>query len=440
MKIFLIFVIYVVVTLFLIKSVSLHKLSLSLYVPLCWMVLIFSRTLTQWLQYRGNFSGMEAEMEGNPVDATLLLILIFMGLRILCKRKLDIQLAIKNNKALFLFCALALLSLLWADFPFIAFKRWIRWFGNIVMVLVILTDKNYKATIDSLIKRCIYFLLPLSIIFIKFIPSLGRTYSRSGGVDYHGVATHKNQYGALLLVFGIYLAWELICIWAKKDSRALRKVGVVNLVFLIVIFWQLFFIDSKTSIICLLLGVFIITWLNFPLSIRNPEKAGKYIVAIAIFFAMLQHFADIKSTIVSLAGREPTLTSRTLLWADILGLQINRYVGTGWDNFWLGERVLPLWEKWPWHPRSAHNGYLEIYLYLGLVGIVLLIFVLIEAYKKSSALLIMNYESGTLALVFFFITLVYNYTESAFHRSGPVWFFALLFSFISISNKNGNNS
>lgn len=432
MKTFSAYIIFIVVLIFFLRKEGLGRLPAALYVPLCWMVLILSRSFSQWLQLRGDLSGMEAEMEGNPIDAAFLLVLIMLGLGILYLKRIDVSGIIKNNKSLFMLYGFALLSLLWADFPLIAFKRWTKWFGSLIMVLVILSEVDYKGAIKSLIKRCAYALIPLSIVFIKFVPSLGRSYTRSGIADYHGVATQKNQYGILLLICGIYFAWELIVMWRKKDFEALKKIGYVNLLFLVVILWQLFFIDSKTSIICLMLGIGVIFLLGHPFFKKYPHKARNAIIALAIVVALLQHFIDIKGTIISSAGRVPTLTDRTILWTEILKVPTNPLVGTGWDNFWLGDRIIPLWEKWAWHPRNAHNGYLEIYLYLGWTGIALLFFALWAGFKKSAALLISDFEYGCLSLSFFIIALFFNYSESAFHRMSPVWFFGLLFYLVKM--------
>jgi len=420
---------------FLIKKAGIRKLSPPLWVPMMWMIFMLSRSLTQWLEYRGDFSGMDAEMEGSPIDAAFLLILVILGLRILYVRKIDIKGVIKNSQVLIIFYGFALISLLWADFPFIGLKRWIRWFGSLVMVFVILSDESPKAAINSLIKRCAYILIPLSIIFVKFVPRLGRSYSRRGFADYHGVATHKNGYGVLLLIFGLYLTWELINSWRRKDYPNRRKIRYINSILLLVIFWQLFFIDSKTSIICLLLGIGSLMWLSLPSSQKSPKRAKNYIIAFAIIVLILQQFVDIRSATISAASRDPTLSDRANLWAAVLAVPINPWIGTGWDNFWLGDRIVPIWERWQWQPRSAHNGYLEIYLYLGLAGIVLLLFVLLWIYKKSTALLVYDFEYGYLSLSFFIITLFYNYTESGFHRMHPMWFFLLLFTCLPLPRK-----
>ena len=437
MKIIIVYLVFIVALVYLTKKAGDRKLSPSLWVPFIWMLQILSRPLYYWLGYRGDLSGMEAEMVGNPIDAAFISILIIIGLRILYARRLDIKRIFENNKALIIFYGFALLSLLWADFPSIAFKRWIRWFGVLVMMFVILTDKDPKAAISSLVKRCAYVLIPLSIVFIKFVPHIGRSYSPSGAANYHGVASQKNGYGILLLIFGIYFFWELINAWRIKDSSAIKKIIYINLIFLVVIFWQLLFINAITALTCLVIGIISLIWLNLPFSIIKPKRAVNQILVFAIIVLALQQVVDIKSEALSAMGRDPTLTDRTEIWKAVLAVPINRWVGTGWDNFWLGDRIARLWERWWWQPRSAHNGYIEIYLYLGIVGIILLTFVLVETFKRSTSLLISDFEYGCLSLTFLIVTLLINYSESSFHRGNPVWFFLLLFSRLSIPRKYG---
>ena len=76
---------------------------------------------------------------------------------------------------------------------------------------------------------------------------------------------------------------------------------------------------------------------------------------------------------IQLLGKDPTLTDRTLLWAELLKVDINPLFGTGFESFWLGERFRSFTASHWWAPNEAHNGYLETYLNLGLVGLFLLI-------------------------------------------------------------------
>ena len=435
MKLIAAYVIFIIMLAALLKREGLPKLSPALYAPLLWIVLCLSRSLSQWIQFGGDLDTVRVDAEGSSVDATFLSILILIGLRTLYRRRVDILGVIKDNKALFALYGLALISMFWADVPLIAFKRWTKWFGSLVMVLVVLSETDPKGAIRSLIKRSAYGLIPLSILFIKFVPNMGRSFTRSGAVDLHGVATQKNEYGLLLLIFGIYFAWELISLWRRKDLANLKKIGVVDLAFLGVIFWQLFFIDSKTPILCLLLSIGIIFLIGHPYFKGSPKRVRNSIIVLVFAAVSLLSFTDIKGMILSSAGRNPTLTDRTVLWGEILKLPVNPWLGTGWDNFWLGDRVAPLWEKWWWHPRSAHNGYIEIYLYLGWPGVALLVFALLSGFKHSIGRFRSDIEYGGLSLAFFFATLFQNYAESAFHRLSPIWFCFLLLSLVKMPER-----
>jgi O-antigen ligase len=434
-KLFAAYVIFVAGLVFFIRRERLPKLPASLYAPLAWIAISFSRSLSQWLQSRPDFPIRDTDLEGNRLDAIFLSLLVLAGLRTLYKRRMDIADLIKNNKALFALYALALISLFWADLPLIAFKRWLKWSGSLVMVLVILSEADPKTAIRSLVKRCAYGLIPLSILFVKFVPRMGRSFTLSGGADFHGVATQKNEYGLLLLIFGIYFAWELIGFWRRKDLAALKKIGIVDAFFLAVIFWQLIFIDSKTPILCLLLAIGILVLIGHPYFKGSPRRVRNAVVALVLAAVLLQYFADIKGTIIISARRNPTLTDRTLLWREILKVPINPWLGAGWDNFWLPERVAPIWEKWRWRPRSAHNGYIEMYLYLGWLGIALLLFVLLAGFRRSLGRFRSDLEGGGLSLAIFFAILLQNYAESSFHRLSPMWLFFMLLCLVKMPEK-----
>lgn len=435
MKLFAAYVIFFVGLVVLLKTERLPKLPASLYAPLAWIVICLSRSLSQWLQFRSDLQVRDTDLEGNSLDAVFLSLLILVGLRTIHRRRLDPIALIKDNKALFALYGLALISLLWADIPLIAFKRWLKWSGSLVMGIVILSEADPRTAIRSLVKRSAYALIPLSILFIKFVPRMGRSFTLSGGADLHGVATQKNEYGLLLLIFGIYFAWELIGFWRRKDAESLRRIGLLDAVFLAVIFWQLVLIDSKTPILCLILAIGILLLIGHPYFKGSPRRVRNAVVALVLAAVLLQYFADIKGTIIVTARRNPTLTDRTVLWGEILKVPINPWLGAGWDNFWLPERVAPIWEKWRWRPRSAHNGYIEMYLYLGWPGLVALALVLLAGFRRSLGRFRSDIESGGLSLAFFFALLLQNYAESSFHRLSPMWVFFLLLCLLKVPER-----
>ena len=92
-------------------------------------------------------------------------------------------------------------------------------------------------------------------------------------------------------------------------------------------------------------------------------------------------------------GRDPSLTDRTAVWADVLALQNRPMLGYGFESFWLGDRLMVLWNKWWWRPTQAHNGYIETYLNLGLVGLGLLAGLLLSTFRVSVGSLLNDFAS-----------------------------------------------
>jgi O-antigen ligase len=113
-------------------------------------------------------------------------------------------------------------------------------------------------------------------------------------------------------------------------------------------------------------------------------------------------------------GRNATLTDRTEVWADTLALDDSPILGTGFESFWLGKRLDILWAKWWWHPNEAHNGYIETYLSLGAVGLLLLIVLIVSAFRRISARFGDDFDIARLHMGFLFAIVIYNFTEATF--------------------------
>ena len=75
-------------------------------------------------------------------------------------------------------------------------------------------------------------------------------------------------------------------------------------------------------------------------------------------------------------------------------MHTNPIFGTGFESFWLGERPKQLEGIFFFIPNEAHNGYLETYLTLGLIGVFLLIglFVATSGKYASSFFRILNWD------------------------------------------------
>jgi O-antigen ligase len=319
------------------------------------------------------------------------------------------------------------LSIGWSDHPEVAFKRWIKCLGDFVMILIVLTDPEPSAALKRLLSRLSFVLLPASVLLIKYYPDLGRSYALhwEGTQFFTGVALDKNTFGMVCLVLGLATAWRFL--QELGNPRGARKYGVLvaHGAVLAMDFWLLSIVNSMTSLSCFLLAGSIMGATIFVKSARRPGMVHLMVAAgVALSFSVL--FLNLGELFLSSVGRDPTLTGRTELWHQLLGMKINPILGTGFESFWLGTRLETLWSIYWWHPNEAHNGYLEVFLNLGWMGLALLSAVIITGYRNVVRMLAWDAEDGRLRLAYFVVGVTYNFTEAAIRTMSLVWILFML--------------
>src|SRR6266581_8907890 len=166
----------------------------ALWLPLIWLMIGCSRSVSAWLNIFGlPVSGAASVEEGSPLDASFCFALIIAGFCVLMKRQVRLSEIISNNGWLIAFLLFCLISIAWSDFPFVAFKRWLKVLGHPIMALIVLTEPNPEEALTRLMKRCAYVVVPVSILWIKYYPELGRDFSPWGGAMITGITTNKNS-------------------------------------------------------------------------------------------------------------------------------------------------------------------------------------------------------------------------------------------------------
>lgn len=407
--------------------------SMALWVPLAWMFLAGSRWVSSWLNLAPAFASASDYAEGSPVDRAVFFALIVAGVLILARRKIDWErLLVRNkrllirNKWIVLYLLYCLASIAWTDEPLILTKRWVKDLGNPIMALVILTERRPYEAVGVVLRRLAFLLLPLSVLFIKYYPELGRAYRADGSPMFVGVGHQKNDLGLMCLMAGIYLFWELFRRRKKTRPALTRQEKIVAVVLSGMLVWLLYMSDSQTSLVCLVTAALILLLGRTPFIARRPARilAVLFCAVLAIWF--LDEVLHVKELAFSFLGRNPTLTNRTEVWQTLKGFEVNPMVGAGFMSFWTGARLENVWRLLGPGINQAHNGYLEQYLNLGYIGVAFIAIIMLSGLLKVRKHLSVDPAAGTLRLCFIVTVALYNYTEASFYGMNNMWMLLLL--------------
>lgn len=394
------------------------KSSWALWVPVIWMFIAGSRLASQWIEGRVTMAAQSAE-EGNPLDRTIFIVLILVSIAILASRSFKWGDFVARNLALTSLLLFALISVMWSDFTFVALKRWFRDLENYLAILVIMTDPRPLEAMRTVFRRVYYLLIPLSILLIKYFPYIGRQFNYWTGQSYNaGAATSKNMLGIACLVSGLFFFWDTVVRWSDRGQVRTKRIILVNLGFIAMTLWLLYAAESATSTVCLVLGCLVVVAAHTHTLQRSPRLLTALIPSAFILYLVLAFGLGLNGIFAGAVGRNPTLTDRTQIWTILLSIHTNPFLGTGYESFWLGSRMAEVWRTF--QINEAHNGYLQVYLNLGLIGLFLLVAFLLASYRTISKRLRPFSSLGSFSLGVWSIMLFYNMTEATF-PGGVLW-------------------
>jgi len=384
--------------------------SKAMWIPTIWMLLIASKPLGIWFGTSG-----DAEA-GSPLDRLVLSGLGLAGVVVLVRRRFDAADALRDNKWLVALLAYMLVSTLWSDITFIAFKRWVRDGIVLIMALVILSEPNPRQCFESVLRRAIYVLIPFSILLIKYYPAFGVEYGKWSGLQmWIGVTVHKNTLGRLCLIASFFMIWTLFKRWQARDEvpdgyQAFGDVTVLAIAVYLLKGAENAY--SATSIATFAVGIATLlglTWLHRQQI--QPSRTGLLaLIAFLIGFGTATPFLGGSNVAMfsSTMGRNETLTGRTETWAQLVPVvQRQPILGIGFASFWTSSR------REFYQMSHAHNGYLDILLELGAVGLSLYAALLLSCLGKLHSALANDPDWAGFGICFLLMALVYNVSESA---------------------------
>ena len=129
-----------------------------------------------------------------------------------------------------------------------------------------------------------------------------------------------------------------------------------------------------------MVGVIAHFYLNLNRRLR-PVLIALIVVAGIVVLASGENLTDLFS---DTTGRNLTLTGRTGVWAIVIEKIMARpLLGYGYGAFWTTEGEAVQQYVGTWAPHHAHDGYLNVCLDLGVVGISMILVVILAGWWRG---------------------------------------------------------
>ncbi len=201
---------------------------------------------------------------------------------------------------------------------------------------------------------------------------------------------------------------------------------------------SVYFTQSTTSLIAVLLGLGILVACeivrNRPVMLLLSLWIGITLVAGAVIVAIVH-----PEQLYTLAGDNTTLTGRSDIWPAIIRrIQAHPLTGLGYGAFWdeanIGREWL--WQEINFQAFNAHNSWLEVWLGIGIAGVLLQAWFMLRTIAMSITSLFAQDDMRRMALPLMLAILVMSISESIIGGpEGPVWLVFLLIGTMAPMNR-----
>jgi O-antigen ligase len=420
--------IVVVIGLFVLERDKSSQTSKGLWLPVIWFWIIGSRPVSEWWFGVRSSQTISEQLDGSPTDRAFFVVLLIAGIVVLLRRRNRAGALLRANGPILIYFAYCLLSVVWSPFPDVAFKRWSKAIGDLVMAFVVVTDADPVAALRRLLSRTAFILLPFSVYLIRY-SELGRGYTPDGEPMNTGITTNKNILGVVTLVLMLGAVWRIGTL-IRDESQSGRRRHLLAQSAIVAIGIAVFLLaNSATSLACFGLGSSLIIVTSSKTIRRRPASVHAVVLTLAIIGGLTVLMGG-QSAAVGALGRDSTLTGRTDIWKAVIPAVPNAVLGAGFEGFWIAPSTRPQLARslsqYLVGINEAHNGFIEVYLNLGWIGVGLIILVLISAYRRACAAFRHDPEIASLLLAYIVIAPLYCITEAGFRMLGAMWIFLLL--------------
>ncbi len=341
----------------------------------------------------------------SPIINIIFLVIYFITFCLLSIRWQKVLPVIIKGGLIWPLFGLAIFSISWSYSPNLTVVRVVALVGTMLFSL-------YLASCYSLKEQLKLFGLIFGIIVVScfFFGILLPKYGQMSGIHagaWRGIFSHKNGLGRIMVISAVvfyisamtfhkwrWIFWGLLASSVILISLSKSSSSIANLLILMG-----------------LLSILPILRLNYIFMV--PVIIGLSSVGIVSYLLLTANATQV----AGIFGKDLTLTGRTDFWPLIIDkIWEQPWFGYGFGAFWQGldGPSAYVWNASNFKAPTAHNGYLDLCLDLGLIGVVLYTIKFITSFQKALVYIrSAKTPDGYWPALLFSFMILSNLTESA---------------------------
>lgn len=236
-----------------------------------------------------------------------------------------------------------------------------------------LGSRFHGPNLPRLLASCALIMGVLSVFMVFAVPSIGVHHDVNAGM-WRGIWYEKNQMGIVMVAGGIAAT-----AWLASGNR----IRIIPILSLVVCLGLVLATRSKTSLLCIMLGISVIG------ALWALKRVGPALIVAAVWIGVIGCavgwwlWTFESAEILKALGKDPTLTGRTEIWEALFRMIDARpWTGYGYNAFWGPDSAPANWVRYQtgWLVPSAHNGWIDLLVQLGWPGAILVGTVMTSSY------------------------------------------------------------
>lgn len=373
----------------------------------------------------GSTSSDDALSDSNPASLLSALVIYVIAFAILARQPQRALETIKSSPLLVAMFALPVLSIAWSVDPGTTFRRAVA----LVLTGVFCVYIAQRLSPEEFLRRLLIVLFVggvLSLLYTIMDPAQAIEHGAVNTGSWKGVYGHKAILGRIAAVAVTVSVYVRPRYWWE---RPMRWVTIAMFIFLSIMS------QSRASWL-MMMGGFAFMFLIAILRNKQLSSGIKLTIVLALGVTVLAVVGLLFNVILTQLGRDETFSGRTTLWWGAISIAkaTHPILGAGYHAFWTnagagGVREYVL--DWARLPTHGHNGYLDVWLDLGIPGVILFaLFVAVTVWRLARRVLREPGEPAWAAFsIFFFVFLLNNFSVTVVLKHTDIaWIFAVLAS------------